>query len=152
MIKSRTIFLLFCSIAVFDAELVFGATIPAGTTLVVRTSTAISSRDATGRKFQASLTHDVKGSDGIILPAGTMVTGVIQSPQVRIASTHRPLTLRLIDVQIGKQKVGIKTAPFEAQDTSPWTGRHGRTQITGSAFLLPSGTILPFRLTQPVNL
>lgn len=139
------------SIVFFAAQPASGATIPAGTPLTVRLTSAMSSRYSAGREFHGTLARPVKVDGAIVVPAGTHVVGVVQSPQVRIASTTRPFTLRLTEMSLGNRKVPIKTTPFEAKDTSP--GRVGRRQVqlTGSAFLLPAGTTIQFQLSQLVN-
>jgi hypothetical protein len=69
------------------AQAVEANTILAGTTLTVKTSTAISSRDSAGKRFQAELAQAVSVNGAVILPARTKLVGVVQSPRVQIASS-----------------------------------------------------------------
>jgi hypothetical protein len=49
----------------------FAATIPAGTTLLVRTNQTISSNDPVGKTFSAQLANDVVVAGKVVLRAGT---------------------------------------------------------------------------------
>jgi hypothetical protein len=131
---------------------VWCATIPAGTTLLVKTSTTIHSRDVAGRKFQGQLAKDVGANGKVLVPAGTSVTGVVKSSWFTVGSTTRPLTLRLTEIVIHGRAVPIKTDDFEAKNSSPWTTARRGIQVTGGNFLLQHGTILQFHLAQPVNI
>jgi hypothetical protein len=152
MNKNKIILLVISSGIWIGAQLSVAATIPAGTTLQVRTSTTISSRDTAGKKFQGQLLQDVGAKGTVILPAGTPVVGVVESPRVEVGSSTRPLTLKLTQVSVHGRTVSIKTQGFEAENLSPWKGRRGRVQISGGAFVLPHGTTLQFRLAQPLTL
>ena len=127
------------------------ATIPAGTVIVIKTSHTINSKDPSGRKFKAELAQAIGVNGKVVAPAGTSVGGVIKSPSFTVGSTTRPLTLRLSELVINKRVIPIKTDDFEADNTSPWFTRRG-IHVTGSAFLLHSGTVLGFRLSQPVEI
>jgi hypothetical protein len=61
---------------------VFAATIPAGTTLVVRTTQTIDSNDPVGKTFRAELYRDVVVGGKLLLRAGTTVIGQMQSSRV----------------------------------------------------------------------
>ncbi|HEY4284575.1 MAG TPA: hypothetical protein VGM62_16050 [Chthoniobacterales bacterium] len=136
--------LISCGISVQNAR---AATIPAGTAILVKTSTAIHARDVKGRKFQGQLARSI----GAGVHAGASVTGVVQSSWYTIASTTHPLTLRLTEIVINGHAVTVKTDDFEAQNSSPWNTRRG-VQVTGGNFVLPPGTILQFRLTHSVEI
>jgi hypothetical protein len=126
------------------------ATIPAGTTLVVKTTSTISSRDTAGKPFQGSLLRDVEVEGKVVLTAGTPVAGVVESPRVQIGSSTRPLSLKLVQVSIHGRMKPLKTESFETENAGI-KGRRG-IRLTGGAFLLPPGTNLQFRLSQPLNL
>ena len=122
------------------------ATIPAGTTLVLKTTESIASRDVAGRPFHGQLILSAGA-----LPVGTKVVGIVQSPRVVIGSITRPLTLQLTQVSVQGRMMPIKTQPFEAHNKGT-TGPRGGVRVTGSAFVLPPGTLLQFRLTHPLNI
>src|SRR5207237_10628989 len=52
--------------------------VPAGTTLIVRTTHPISSHERVGRTFKAELDRDVVIKGNVLLPAGTTVAGVVE--------------------------------------------------------------------------
>ena len=145
--------ILFFSIIAFSGLAVplSATTIPAGTAVVVKTTTHISSRDHAGRSFQTQLARSLVADGKVIVPAGATITGVVKSPVVRVGSTTRPLTLRLTGIVIHGHSVPIKTDDLEMDDTSPWTvGRRG-IQVTGSAYMISSGAVLQFRLKAPAE-
>jgi hypothetical protein len=126
-------------------------TIPAGTILLMKTGNTIYSGDRSGTKFKGTLVQNIAGQGKTVIPSGTTVGGVVTSPKFTTGPVTRPLTLRLIEVVIHGRAVSIKTDDFEAKNTSPWLTRRG-IQVTGARFLLPPGTILPFRLNQPLTI
>ena len=133
MNKNKIILLVISSRIWIGAQLSVAATIPAGTTLQVRTSTTISSRDTAGKKFQGQLLQDVGAKGTVILPVGTAVVGVVESPRVEVGSSTRPLTLKLTQVSVhGQIMVPIKTKDFEVETPA---SRDGAAPGFGGAFL-----------------
>jgi hypothetical protein len=134
-IKSKALPLLLATGLMWMAgQTVEADTISADTTLMVKTSTAISSRDVAGKQFQSELAQAVSVNGAVILPARTKLVGVVQLPRVQIASSTRPLTLKLKQLSLRSHVVPIKTEPLEAKNNSPWRSRNG-AQINGRAFL-----------------
>src|SRR5690349_25146644 len=76
----------------------FAATIPAGTTLVVRTLNTIQSTDRVGRTFTAQLDRDVAVNGKVVLRAGIKFDGKIESSQAIPRQSTAPLVLNLTDV------------------------------------------------------
>jgi hypothetical protein len=146
IIKSVLILLLITAggISVRSAD---AGTLPAGTTILMRTNQNIYARDPAGRKFDGTLASRV-GS----LPVGTPVGGVVKSPWFTVASTTRPLTLRLTQITVHGKVIPIRSEDFEAENSSPWYTQRRGIQVTGGAFVLPIGTILQFRLKEPVEI
>jgi hypothetical protein len=130
----------------------FGATIPAGTLLLVKTTTNISARDHSGKRISGVLARSIVVGGKVVAPVGTAVTGLVKSPYFTVGSTTRPLTLRLTEISHGGRAVAIKSDDFEAENNSPWTAGPRRIQVTGGSFLLPPGTLLQFHLKQPVEI
>jgi len=130
--------------------IVTAATVPDGTTLVVKTTSTISSRDTAEKPLPGRLLQDVQVKGTVVLGAGTPVAGIVESPRVAIASSTRPLTLKLTQVAVHGRMMPVKTQSFEAENTGI-KGRRG-TRLTGGAFLLPPGTTLQFRLSQTFNM
>jgi hypothetical protein len=127
----------------------FAATIPAGTTLVVRTLNTIHSTDRVGRTFNAQLDQDIAVNGKTVLPKGTKVFGKIESSQA-IPRSNSPLTLNLTGVSVNGRTIPIKTTgAFELQNVAK--GRAKARGVTVGPFLAPHGTKMEFRLAQPLN-
>jgi hypothetical protein len=133
------------------APFLSAATVPAGTTLVVRTGATISSRDRVGRTFVTQLDQNVAVQGKTLLPAGTKVLGRIETSQ---ADSRRPdpLSVNLTSISIGGQTVPIKTDGAFQLEAKPRTARQMRTGVSVGSFTVPSGTKMQFRLAQPLNL
>jgi hypothetical protein len=152
--NNRTfVWVLFCSWAVMQSSL-FAATVPAGTTLIVRTLGAISSHAKTGRPFTGTLDQDIIVSGKAVLRAGTHVSGVIEaSRSSRSHTSSEPLTLNLTAVSANGRMLPVKTtAGFEPQAPMK-TARQSRAGgFSVGETIFPSGTRLEFRLAEPLNL
>jgi len=129
----------------------FAATVPAGTTLVVRTLNTIQSTDRVGRTFTAQLDQDVAVNGRVALRAGTRFHGRIESSQANPFRSG-PLVLNLTDVSINGRTVPIKTVSgFEVQNLAMRGGARARG-ITVGPFVAPHGLRMQFQLAQPVRL
>ena len=152
MIQNKFIAVIAIIVASFAASSSDAATIPAGTTLNVRTVGSISSRTPAGRTFTARLDRDVVVNRTTLLRAGTNVSGRIQSSRSS-TSRHRsqPLSLQLTSVSMNGRNVAIRTNSFqpEATATTAAQRRHGFT--AGETVVTP-GTRMQFQLTQAASL
>jgi len=129
----------------------FAATIPAGTTLVVRTLNTLQSTDRVGRTFTAQLDQDVAVNGKVVLQAGTKFDGKIESSQANPFRSG-PLVLNLTDVSMNGRTIPIKTVSgFEVQNLAIRGGARARG-ITVGPFVAPRGLRMVFRLAQPVKL
>jgi hypothetical protein len=129
----------------------FAATIPAGTTLVVRTLNTLQSTDRVGRTFTAQLDQDVAVNGKVVLQAGTKFDGKIESSQANPFRSG-PLVLNLTDVSMNGRAIPIKTVSgFEVQNLAIRGGARARG-ITVGPFVAPRGLRMVFRLAQPVKL
>jgi hypothetical protein len=129
----------------------FAATIPAGTTLVVRTVNTIHSTDRVGRTFTAQLDQDVTTNGKAVLPKGTKFHGKIEASQANPRNSQ-PLTLNLIDVSVNGRTIPIKTVSgFQLENTAK-VGRAKTRGISVGPFVAPHGTQMQFRLAQPLSL
>ena len=133
------------------AAFLSAATVPAGTTIVVRTGVTISSRDRVGRTVVTQLDQNVAVQGKTLLPAGTKVLAKVKTSQ---ADSRRPdpLTVNLTSVSIAGQTVTIKTDGAFQVEAKPRTARQMRTGVSVGSFTVPSGTKMQFRLAQPLNL
>ena len=133
------------------AAFLSAATVPAGTTIVVRTGVTISSRDRVGRTVVTQLDQNVAVQGKTLLPTGTKVLAKVETSQ---ADSRRPdpLTVNLTSVSIAGQTVTIKTDGAFQVEAKPRTARQMRTGVSVGSFTVPSGTKMQFRLAQPLNL
>ena len=133
------------------APFLSAATVPAGTTLVVRTGATISSRDRVGRTVVTQLDQNVAVQGKTLLPAGTKVLAKVETSQ---ADSRRPdpLTVNLTSVSIAGQTVTIKTDGAFQVEAKPRTARQMRTGVSVGSFTVPSGTKMQFRLAEPLHL
>ena len=126
------------------ASLSFAATIPAGTTLVVRTLNSVSSQDKRGKTFRAKLDQDVAVKRNVLLKAGTKVSG-------RVESTS-PFTLNLVNLSADGKTIRIQTMQGVQPQMNPRTAQGARHGLSGGNFTVNAGTTMEFQLAQPVNL
>lgn len=143
--NKQTVFSLVC-LWLITASFCFAATIPAGTTMVVRTNAAISTHATPGRHFTATLDQGAGA-----FPAGAHITGLIQASRgSRSTTSSSPLTLVLTEVSVNGKNVRIKTNSVQPQGAHTTRSRRGSFSFGEDTF--PPGTRLEFRLTQPVSL
>ena len=128
----------------------FAATIPAGTTLVVRTLDTIHSTDRVGRTFTAQLDQDVAVNGKAVLRTGTKVLGKIEASQANPRNSQ-PLTLNITDVVISGRNLPIKTSGGFVIENKAKVGRARTRGISVGPYVAPHGTKMEFRLAQPVN-
>ena len=129
----------------------FAATIPAGTTLAVRTLNSIQSTDRVGRTFTAQLDQDVAVSGKAVLPKGTKVSGKIEASQVNPRNSQ-PLTLNITGISANGRTIPIKTSGGFVIENVAKVGRAKTRGISVGPFVAPHGTKMEFRLAQPINL
>ena len=128
----------------------FAATIPAGTTLVVRTLNTIHSNDRVGRTFTAQLDQGVVVNGKVALQAGTKFHGKIEASQANPRNSQ-PLTLNLTDVSVNGRTIPIKTVSGFQLENIAKVGRAKASGISVGSFVAPHGTKMEFRLARPLN-
>src|SRR5215471_7501938 len=91
------------------------ATIPAGTSLTVRTTSQISERDPVGRTFTGQIAQDVAVNGATVLRAGTAVTGRITASRAssRPGRGSAPLGIALTSIKAHGSTVAVKTASVQ---------------------------------------
>ena len=144
--------LLSISICVWiTAAFLSAATVPAGTTLLVRTGATISSRDRVGKTFVTQLDQNVAVQGKTLLPAGTKVLARVETSQ---ADSRRPdpLSVNLTSISIGGKTVPIKTDGASQLEAKPRTTQQMRHGVSVGSFTVPAGAKMQFRLAQPLNL
>jgi hypothetical protein len=125
------------------------ATVPAGTTLVVQTLNAISSTDAPGTRFTGQLANNVAVNGKVVLPAGTKLSGKIETSRRMVSSSQR-LTVNLTEVQVGGRAVSIKTTGARELSNDFKTKRG--IAVSRGAYTVAAGKRMEFQLAQPLNL
>jgi len=125
------------------------ATVPASTILIVQTLNAVSSTDAAGTHFGAQLANNVAINGKVILPAGTKLSGKIETSR-RMASSTQRLTVDLTAVQVGGHAVPIKTTGARELSNDFQTKRG--VSVSRAAYTVPAGKRIEFQLAQPLNL
>jgi len=156
------------------------ATIPAGTTLLVRMVDPVSSRDPQGKRFTTTLDADLAVNGVVVARAGTKVYGRIQSAeQARRYAGQSTLDLRLTEIALGPNLVPIMTSGYtdagarsggktargaaggaaigaiagggEGAAKGAAIGAVASGLKKGEAVSVSPGTLLEFRLQQPVS-
>ena len=129
----------------------FAVTIPAGTTLVVRTLQGISSGDMAGTRVRMQLDNDIVVKGTVALSAGTGISGRVESSK-RGLTRDQKLTVNVTDAQVHKRIVAIKTTgPVELQNPYARTTQRG-VSVSRYSYQVPAGTKIQFRLAQPLQI
>jgi len=130
------------------------ATIPAGTTLNVKTTSQISERDPKGRTFTGQLDQDVVVNGATVLKAGTTVTGRVTASR----ASSRPgrgsalLGVALTSIKANGGNVAIKTQSVQPQGaTTAQTAQMRSRGVTAGNVLVSPGTTMQFVLAQAVT-
>jgi hypothetical protein len=134
----------------FAASSSDAATIPAGTTVTVRTVSSISSKDAVGRTFEAQLDQDVAVKGKVLLKAGAKTFGKIKTSRANPRKSE-PLTLELTSISVNGRNLTVKTNSVQP-GSSPKTARQARYGHTAGTLLVSPGTKMQFQLTRAVAL
>ena len=156
------------------------ATIPSGTTLIVRTSDTISSSDSPGKRFAGKLDANLVVNGKTVAPAGTKVYGRVNSSQsAGRAFGKSQLSISLTEISVHGKLVPITTSSSlhsgvgsgrktvggagagaligAAFDGGRGAGRGaaigaGASLLSpGQAVVVPSGTLLDFKLASSVS-
>jgi hypothetical protein len=157
------------------------ATIPAGTTLVVRTIDAISSSDQAGKRFAGKLDTSLVVNGNVVAPAGSKVYGRVNNSQsAGRAFGQSQLAISLTEISVNGRLVHIvtKNSLHSGASSGAKTARGaGAGALIGAAFdggrgakrgaaigagasllkpgeavSVPAGTLLDFQLASPLSL
>ena len=131
------------------------ATIPAGTTLNVKTTSQISERDPKGRTFTGQLDQDIVVNGTTVLKAGMGVTGKITASRAssRPGRGSAPLSVALTSIKANGNTVAVKTASVQPQGaTTAQTAKMRSRGVTAGNILVTPGTTMQFVLSQAVTL
>ncbi len=113
---------------------------PAGTVLVVRLATEVSSATAqVGNRFQGFLDQDLAANGRMIAPHGTKVYGVVSAVDSGSKMKGQPtLSVTLTDMQVGGRVRPIKTQPV---NVSGGTASGAKKMVGGAAVGATIGAI-----------
>lgn len=156
-------------------------TLPAGTTVLVRLVDAVSSRDAAGKRFTTTLETDLTVNGIVAAKAGTKAYGRVQSAeQARRFTGQSKLDLRLTELALGPNLVPLVSSGYTDAGARS-VGKTAKGAAAGAAIgaiveddqgagkgaaigavasglkkgesvSVSPGTLLEFRLQQPVTL
>ena len=113
---------------------------PAGTVLVVRLATEVSSATAqVGNRFHGFLDQDVAANGRMMAPRGTKVFGVVSAVDSGSKMKGQPtLSVTLTDIEVGGRVLPIKTQPLNA---SGGTASGAKKLVGGAAVGATIGAI-----------
>ena len=150
-IKYRTLLSVLAILAfALSAPHLLAVTIPAGTTLIVRTQNSISSQDRVGTKFTAQLDQDIAVKGTVLLRAGTKAFGRVESSRAGSGTQSRPLTANLTAISSHGREVPVVTTQAFEPESAVRKNRRG-VAISTSRFVFPHGSRMQFRLAKPLN-
>jgi hypothetical protein len=141
------------SVGVLTTSPSFAATIPAGTTLVVRTLHSVSTADAPGKAVAMQLDKDVVVNGKVALPTGTKISGRVEtSKRTRTPTRSQDLTVNITDAQVHGRTVAIKTTGAVSLENAFVRTTPRGVQVSTFNYQVPLGTKVQFRLAQPLQL
>ena len=124
------------------------AVVPAGTRVVVQTTSTITSVDARGTRVPAVLARPLLSNGRVIVPAGAKVTGQVVTSR-RIHQSHERLTVDITEIVVSGRTHPIRTTGAALVDNVNWKTRTGST-VTRGGYAVRAGRHLEFQLAQPL--
>jgi len=125
-----------------------GATIPAGTVLVVRSLHTITSVDVVGTPFPVRLANNLTVNGKVVVPAGTHFSGKVVTSRRLHHSTDK-LTVDLTGIQLNGRTIPITTTG--AQFLYNFSTTRG-VAVTRAGYAVAAGKQIHFQLARPVVL
>jgi hypothetical protein len=150
MIQNKFLTLIATCCACVSAASLNAATIPAGTTLTVRTVSLISSQTVPGRSFEAKIAQDVSVKGNVVLKAGTKAFGKVTASRANPRKSG-PLTVELASIDLNGRRIPVKTNSVQPAGP-PQTARQAQYGHTAGTTVVNPKTTLQFQLTAPLNL
>ena len=141
--------------ACIAASSLSAATIPAGTSITVKTTSQISERDPVGRTFTGQVDQDVVVNGATVLKAGTAVTGRVTASRAssRPGRGSGPLSVALTSIRANRSNVAIKTGSVQPQGaTTAQTVQMRSRGVTAGSILVSPGTTMQFVLSRAVTI
>ena len=121
------------------------ATVPAGSTLVVRTLQTIMSTDVINTRFPVELIHNAGP-----LHAGTKMTARVVTSRRTFHSNQR-LKVDLSQAMVGGRTVPIHTTGAVQLDNNRFQTR-GDVPVSRAGYSVPAGRVIRFHLGRPMQI
>ena len=125
-----------------------GATIPAGTVLVVRSLHTITSVDVVGTPFPVRLMNSLTVNGKVVVPAGTQLSGKVVTSR-RLHHSNDKLTVDLTGIQLNGRTIPITTTGAQFLYNFSTTRD---VPVTRAGYAVAAGKQVHFQLARPVVL
>ena len=147
--RSLLLYLVVTTLVWFATDQISAGTIPAGTSLVVRTLQAVSSQDNPGTIVPLQLQNNVTVDGKVVLHAGTHMTGKIITSRRTVSSTQK-LTMDITQAAVSGRTVPIKTTGAVQLDATGVTTRNS-SKVSRASYSVSVGRQVVFRLAHPIK-
>lgn len=139
-------------LTLLTASLASGTTIPAGTTLVVRTLQSITSRDVPGTRFPVQLENNVVVRGTVALRAGTRGSGQVITSRRTQQSSQR-FTVDITELVVNGRSIPVKTTGAVQLNDTRFSSRRGGRNIPVEAanFPVAAGRSIQVQLARPLQ-
>jgi hypothetical protein len=136
-------------IAAFLVQHAPAGVVPAGTHVVVRTLSTITSVDAVGTRVPSELARPLLSNGRAVIPAGASVKGRVITSR-RLHSSKDRLTVDITEIHFNGRAHAIRTTGAVLVDNLNWVTNTGNT-ITRAGYAVRAGRVLHFQLAQPLT-
>ncbi len=126
----------------------WAGTVPAGTHVVVQTTSTITSVDARGTRVPAVLVRPLSSHGRVAIPAGSKVMGHVVTSR-RLHQSKERLTVDITEIFFNGRSHHIRTTGAVFVDNLTWQTRTGAT-VTRAGYTVRAGRHLHFQLAQPL--
>jgi len=146
--KAKTLFFLIpIALLAAGVQISPGATIPAGTILIVRTAAPVSSVDARGKAVPFQIARPVAAGAKVVIPVGTHLSGKVVTSR-RLVHSGDQLTVDLSSVHLAGHDVPISTTGPQFLSNDIRT--RNNTSISRSNYTVATGKLMQFKLARPL--
>ena len=149
LMKKTLICITVSAISWVAANVALGATIPAGTILVVRTLQTITAVDAIGTRFPVQLENNVVVKGNVVLHTGTKLSGKVVTSRRTYSSADR-LKVDITEAIVGGRAIPIRTTGAVQLDNTRFQTKND-VSVSRAGYAVPAGRIIQFHLAQPLQ-
>ncbi len=121
-------------------------TVAPGTPMMVKTGTKISSESKAGSNFSATLEANLMSGDEVVAKQGSQVYGQV----LKSGKVGRGIVVQHADLVLGLTQINIEGTMYPIQ-TSSYSQNSTGVILQRGAVVIPAGSLLEFKLTQPVT-